>query len=154
MADESAVFDNAMIWFGTGIIDWSSGQTDINALLGATGMNAACISAKNTWDTYSDITNQMTGTGYDAGGKSVGALTTVHLASNVAHFQPASTTAWTAATFDAYSAGIYHGTLAAAGANLLSYHSFSTGVQNVVSGTLTLTYAATGCFTITIAASA
>jgi hypothetical protein len=142
----SAVYDQAMFHFGTGEINWTTGQTDVYCLLcGNTGPT-------KTHAHYSDVAGQLTATGNYTVGGNVMAPVTVALASNVAQFDAADT-AWTAATFTAYFAIVNHGTLAGATNALISYHDLG-GAQAVVSGTLTLQWAATGVFTITVAAAA
>lgn len=146
----SAVFDNAMIAFGTAVVNWTTDVNDIWCGLGGSGFGAAV--SKSGWDTYSDLTNEMTGTGYEAGGTELDVIT-VALNSNVAQFD-SQNTSWTSATFTAYYAYTDHGaTKTTSGNPLISYHDLG-GAQAVVAGTLTLQWASSGVFNITITAAA
>jgi hypothetical protein len=141
----SAVYDNAVVHFGIGEVNWTTGQTDIYATL------CGNTAPTKTHAHYSDITGQLgSGSGYTTGGMVFPSLVTAALASNVVQFDGGDC-AWTASTFTAYFAITNHGTLAGATNALLSYHDLG-GAQSVVSGTLTLQWAATGVFTITVSA--
>lgn len=166
----SAVFDKAILKAftgnaaGTTFINWTTGQdTRIYCVLESSNLNGAPTN-KAGYATYGDIGDEITnttGSAYVAGGKAM-TPTTVALSGaspNVANFVAAATS-WTTASFSAKTAIVQWANVAATPAGttvLLSYHDLTAGggvQQTVTSGTLTLTWAASGVFTITISAAA
>jgi hypothetical protein len=146
----SGVYDHAMGNFGQGLIHWVSAVTDIWCLLCD---NTA--STKATHSLYSDVkaTQIANGNGYTTGGKYIAPVTANHNGggTTVVQFDSADTV-WAGMTNTSYGARLCHGTTIDQDANLLiSFHTFG-GAQAVVAGTLTLDWAATGCFTITVGA--
>lgn len=146
----SAVFDHVIehAFTDTGDINWTTAQVLQWVGLGATGFAAAVN--KNTWSHYSDITNQVaSGNGYTTGGEQLVVGTAAAGATNVCKF-PATDTAWTASTFDAYDAFTHSGaTRTTSTGVLITYHGLG-GVQSVVAGTLTLEWHADGVWKVTI----
>jgi hypothetical protein len=136
----SAIYDNCIQHIGIGEINWSTGQTDIYALL------VDNTPPVKTHSHYSSVSGQLpTGNGYTLGGN-VMAPTTVSIASNVAIFDSADVS-WINASFTSYYAIVYHnvGT-----PPLISYHDFG-GAKTVTSGRLTVEWAYDGVFHMTIA---
>ena len=132
---------------GIGEFNWTLGQ---HASFFTTQLTAA---PTKTWAHYSDLTNQTAAGGtYTTGGKALPSLVTAVLAAAVCQFD-AGDQSWAAATFTSSYTATNEGTLATAGNCLLSSHDLG-GSQAVVSGTLTLQWAATGVFTVTISAAA
>jgi hypothetical protein len=142
----SFIYDNSMVHIGTGEINWTLGQTDFYATLTTAALT-------KTHAHYSELTNQVAnGNGYTTGGAVFPSIVTAVLASNVCQFDGGDV-AWTSSTFASAYCATNHGSLAGATNALLSGHDMG-GSQSVVSGTLTLQWAATGVFTVTIAAAA
>lgn len=83
--------------------------------------------------------NEVSGTGYSAGGVAVSSPT-VTQASNVVTFTSAGTPQWTGASFTAFGCLVYDTTVANEG---LCFNYFG-GSQTVTSGTFTITWNASG----------
>lgn len=103
--------------------------------------------AQATHDYFDDITNEVSGTGYTAGGATLGSKT-VALASHVQTFDAADTS-WTTSTLTARYAIIYDSTGTASTSPLIGYVDFGADVVSVA-GTLLITWNAGGLFTITV----
>ena len=162
MTTTSAIFDNAIISALSsntpGQMTWVNGNAKWYLLL-----TTSTQPTKNSWTTYTNVTSQLTGTNYSAGGVVMAPVTpTLSGASpNVAQFTCGNTVFGTVGsplttTSGAATFGVVQFTGAAANTStnpLWSYHDFGGG-QTVTAGILTLTWAATGVFTITIASAA
>jgi hypothetical protein len=103
---------------------------------------------QDTHEFKSSITNEVAGTGYTAGGVTLGSKSiSVDTASNETRFV-AGNVQWTTATFTARYAVIYEDTGTAGTSSLLGYVDF--GVDTSVSaGTFSITWDATGVLKIT-----
>jgi hypothetical protein len=93
-------------------------------------------------DTIYTVTNEISGTGYTAGGELMTSQT-VTLASNTATFDAADTQ-WTSATFTCYHAVIYDST----NTNSLIANIDFGGAQSVTSGTFTIIWNSNGIITL------
>jgi hypothetical protein len=105
---------------------------------------------QDTHDYFNDITNEITGTGYTAGGQAVtGVTVTLTGASNLITVD-ANDVAWTGATFTARNYHLYDSTPASdATRPLIQYETF--GADTTVTGaTFTLQWNASGIFTVTV----
>ena len=152
--NKTGVFDHAMGHFGIGEINWSTGQTDIFAML-----QDNTLPTKATYAHYSDVKAQPSpqlanGNGYTTGGLAIAPITADHNGggSTIVQFDAADL-AIAGSTYSTYGTILNHGVIATDTNALISYHQFG-GVQTVVAGTLTIAWAATGCFTITVGAEA
>lgn len=94
----------------------------------------------------SSVTNEVTGTGYTAGGDTLGSKT-VTVSGNVFTFDAADVT-WPGSTLTARYAVIYDSTGTDATSPLLAYVDFGTDVSTT-GATFTITWAAGGIFTAT-----
>jgi len=105
--------------------------------------------AQNTHGYKSDVDNEVTGTGYTAGGATLGSKTDT-VASNVTTLDAANTT-WSNSTITARYAVIYKSTGTDSTSPLIGYIDF---VENKSSsdGDFTLTYNASGIITFTVPA--
>ena len=102
-----------------------------------------------TDDYFNDITNEITGTGYTAGGATLATCTATYTAATKTLALDAADTAWTGATFTAHYAHIYDAQSGAAATSpLLVYVDFGSNVS-VAGGTLTLSWNAAGIITLT-----
>lgn len=99
----------------------------------------------------SDVTNEITGTGYTAGGATVTSPTVTYTgASNLITFDAADTS-WSSASFTARTYVLYDSTPATdATRPLIQYETFGSD-QTVTSSTFTIVWNASGIFTITVA---
>lgn len=125
-------------------IDWHDGAVYV-ALCTAT-----YTPDQDAHDYFDDITNEVTGDGYTAGGEALGSPTFTYTAgTNVMKLDGADTT-WTAATVTFQYAIIYYSTGTASTSPLIAYVDFGESV--VVAGVnLTITWAAAGIVTLTAA---
>jgi len=97
---------------------------------------------QDTHTYFSDITNEVSGTGYTAGGESLGSKTLNYDASSNVLSMRAATTSWTTATFTARYAVIYKSTGSASTSPVLGYVDFG-GDQTVSSGTFNIAWDST-----------
>lgn len=124
-------------------IDWLSDT--IKVLL----CTSSYTPAQDTHVFHSDITNEVTGTGYTEGGATLGSKTLDYTAgTNVIKFDGADV-AWTSSTITARYAVIYDDTPATSATKpLLGYVDFGAD-QSTVNGTFTITWDAAGILKIT-----
>lgn len=104
---------------------------------------------QDTHDFFNDVTNEVTGTGYTAGGASLGTSATKTLANtnNVVKFD-APDTSWTSSTITARRAVVYKDTGTSSDSPLLLWVDFGADVSSS-SGTFQITWDAAGIATIT-----
>jgi len=104
---------------------------------------------QETHDYFDDITNEVVGTGYSAGGATLGSKTNT-MSTRVTTFDAANTS-WTSSTVTARGAVVYYAS-GAAGTSLLICHIDFDVDKTTDNGTLELQYNASGIFTLTTAA--
>ena len=102
-------------------------------------------------DFFNDVTNEVVGTGYTAGGVTLaGKALTYDTASNETRLD-ANDAAWTTASFTARYAVVYDSTPGTAATNpLMGYVNFG-GDQTVSTGTFTIQWDSTGVLKVTAA---
>lgn len=94
-------------------------------------------------DFFDDITNEVSGTGYTAGGETLSiTITNGKL--------DATNSTWTSATFTARGAVVYKDTGNSATSNLIAFYDFTTD-KSPSNGTLTLAWNASGLITLAAA---
>ena len=91
---------------------------------------------KDTHEHFDDVTNEVSGTGYSAGGNTVAGTLTLSTANDRLTLEFASTS-WTSATITARGAVYYSSTGTASTSTLIAYNDFGSDVA-VTSGTLAL----------------
>ena len=91
---------------------------------------------KDTHEHFDDVTNEVSGTGYSAGGNTVTGTLTLSTANDRLTLEFASTS-WTSATITARGAVYYSSTGTASTSTLIAYNDFGSDVV-VSSGTLAL----------------
>lgn len=123
---------------GNGTIDW---DTDVIKIALVTSVYAPDIDAHTNFTTH--ITNEVTGTGYTAGGATLaGTAVTVDTTNDWAEYD-ATDPEWTASTITARGAVVY----ASVSGDLINYIDF--GTDKVSSdGTFTIQFSANGVFTL------
>jgi hypothetical protein len=127
-------------------VDWDSDTIKVALLSSSYTPN------QDTHDYFDDVSAyEVSGTGYTAGGQTLGSKTvTYDAATNVIILDAADTT-WTSSTITARYAVVYDDSGASAGAKaLIGYVDFSSD-QSSTSGNFTITWDATGIVRITVA---
>ena len=127
---------------GTAVVDWNTDT--IKAALTTSSYSPA----QDTDDFFNDVTNEITGTGYTAGGASLGTLTATYDTTSNEIRLDAADTQGTSSSFTARNAVIYKSTGTASTSPLVSYIDFG-GDETVSSGTFTIQYDSTGVAKIT-----
>ena len=104
---------------------------------------------QDTHDYFSDVTNEVVGTGYTAGGATLANDTITYTAGTNVWKYDADDTSWTTATITARFAVVYDSTPATdATRPLICYQNFGADVVSTA-GTFLITWNASGIFTIT-----
>lgn len=103
--------------------------------------------AQKTDDFWNDATNEVSGTGYTAGGKTLTSAT-VNV-SELTMFVDAADVEWTSASFTARYAVIYKSTGTSSTSPVISYIDFGENLT-VTSGTFKITFGAEGIAKITV----
>lgn len=126
-------------------IDWDSDS--IKVML----TDASSAPDQDTWDYKNDVTNEIIGIGYFAGGASIGSPSvSYNSTTNTLTFDGADVS-WTSATFTCRYAIIYDSTPGSDSARpLIAYVDFGENIS-VTAGTFQITWAATGIATVTVA---
>lgn len=125
-------------------IDW---DTDVIKVMLTT---STYVPNQDTHQYKSSVTNEITGTGYTAGGATLASVTATYTAATNILALDAADTAWTGATFTARYAVVYDSTPATdATRPLICWIDFGAD-QSVSAGTFTITWAAGGIVTITV----
>jgi hypothetical protein len=106
---------------------------------------------QDTHDFFNDITNEVTGTGYTAGGQALASVTWAYTAGTNTWTFDAADTVWTSSTLTARYAIIYDSTPGTAATNpLIGYVDFGADVSSTAAS-FTITWNASGIFTVTVA---
>ena len=126
-------------------IDW---DTDTIKVALCTG---SYIPNQDTHDYFNDVTNEVTGTGYTAGGATLASKTVTYTAgTNVTAFDAADVS-WPTSTITARYAVVYVDTAGAASTDpLICYVDFGADVSSSA-GTFSIQWDSAGIFTITVA---
>lgn len=126
---------------GKANINWPTDTFKI-MLLTSTATPAA------TWAKRSDVTNEVSGTGYTAGGNTLGTGVVTASGTTQQYSITGGSTAWTTATITARYAVIYKSRGGASTADELVVIYDFTADKTSTAGTFTLTFNASGAFTI------
>lgn len=128
-----------------GAINWSSGGDTFKVAL-TTNTYTVDI---DTHDFFNDVTNEVTGTGYTAGGATLGTLASSYdTATDQARFDAADTT-WTTSTITARKAVVYKSTGTGTTSPLVSFVDFGADVSTTA-GTFQITWDATGVWLVDV----
>ena len=108
------------------------------------------VPAQDTHDYFNDITNEVTGTGYTAGGTALANKTATYTAGTNTWKFDADDTVWSTSTITARYAILYDASGGTAATNpLIGYVDFGADVSSS-GGSFTITWDAAGIFTITV----
>lgn len=98
-------------------------------------------------DFFDDVTNEVSGTGYTAGGATLTTpVVALNTSTDTANFD-ADDTSWTTATITARAAVVYKSTGTASTSPLIAYFDFGSDKVSTA-GTFLITWAAGGLFTV------
>lgn len=101
-------------------------------------------------DFFNDITNEVTGTGYTAGGAAIGSPTFSYTGASNTFAWDGNDVSWSTSTITARYAIIYDTTPGSSSTNpLIAYVDFGADVSTTA-GTFTITWDAAGIFTIVV----
>lgn len=126
-------------------IDWDSDTIKV-ALATST-----YTPAQDTHDYFNDITNEVTGTGYTAGGATLASKTVTYTSGTNTQAFDAADTSWASSTITARYAIIYDSTPGTAATNpLIGYVDFGADVSSTAAA-FTIAWDAAGIFTIAVA---
>lgn len=144
MAVTATPYGTAALALGSGLFNFTS---DTLKVLLTTSSYTPNI---DTHDFLNDITNEITGTGYSAGGATLASVTWTYDSTNNRAVLAAAATVWTTATFTARYAVVYKSTGTASTSPLLSYVDF--GANQSPSGVnFTIDWSTGGVFRATVA---
>lgn len=138
--------------YGSFLVKGYDSSTKINLASGGDTIKIALVTSSYTFtpdshDFFDDITNEISGTGYTAGGATLGSQTyTLDTTDNESVFDAADVT-WSSASFTARGAVIYKSTGVASTSPLIAFIDFTTD-RVVDGGTFTITFAAEGIVNI------
>jgi len=144
MAVTSKIFGKFILnrFNGGSAVDWTSDTIKV----------ALCTSSftpdQDTMDFFDDVTNEITGTGYTAGGATIASPTATYTAGTNVIKLDAADTSWATSTLTARYAVVYKSTGTASTSPLIGYVDFGTNVSSSAS-TFLITWDAAGIFTMT-----
>lgn len=145
----SKVFAYSVLQVGSNAVKYSSDAYKValyssNTMTPDNTVTTAALTEYNGTSSQWVTANEVSGTGYTAGGVSVSSPTWTQ-STNVITFTSAGTPQWTSASFTAYGGLVYDTTVLNEG---LCYNYFG-GAQTVTSGTFTINWNASGIATFT-----
>ena len=142
MAVSAKAYGPALAAMANGSINWTTDTIKV----------ALCTSAytpdQDAHDFFNDVTNEVTGTGYTAGGATLGSKTSAYTGGTNTTALDAADTTWSASTITARYAIIYKSTGTAATSPLIGWVDFGADVVSSA-GNFTITWDAGGIFTLT-----
>jgi hypothetical protein len=107
------------------------------------------VPAQDTHDYFNDVTNEVVGTGYTAGGATLGTKTVTYTAGTNTQAFDAADTSWATSTITARYAVVYVSTGVSTTSPLIGYIDFGADVSTT-GGTFQITWDAAGIFTIAV----
>lgn len=105
---------------------------------------------QDTHDYFNDVTNEVSGTGYTAGGNTLASKTITYDDANNVIVLDAADTTWASSTITARYAVVYASTGTASTSPLIGYVDFGSD-QSSTNGNFTITWDATGIVRVTVA---
>jgi hypothetical protein len=130
--------------FGSAPIVWASDTIKV----------ALCTSSytpdQDTHDFFNDITNEVTGTGYTAGGATLGSKTATYTTGTNTCAFDAADTVWSSSTITAKWAVVYKSTGTASTSPLICYVDFDANIASS-GGAFTITWDAAGIWSLAAA---
>jgi hypothetical protein len=105
---------------------------------------------QDTHDYFNDVTNEVSGTGYTAGGNTLASKTITYDDANNVIVLDAADTTWASSTITARYAVVYASTGTASTSPLIGYVDFGSD-QSSTNGNFTITWDSTGIVRVTVA---
>ena len=105
---------------------------------------------QDTHDYFNDVTNEVSGTGYTAGGNTLASKTITYDDANNVIVLDAADTTWGSSTITARYAVVYSSTGTASTSPLIGYVDFGSD-QSSTNGNFTITWDSTGIVRVTVA---
>jgi hypothetical protein len=105
---------------------------------------------QDTHDYFNDVTNEVSGTGYTAGGNTLASKTITYDDANNVIVLDAADTTWGSSTITARYAVVYASTGTASTSPLIGYVDFGSD-QSSTNGNFTITWDSTGIVRVTVA---
>lgn len=144
MAVTAKVYGPALAALASGSINWTADT--IKVML----CTSAYVPDQDAHDFKSDVTNEVVGTGYTAGGATLGSKTSTYTAGTNTQVLDAADPVWATSTITARYAVYYKDTGTAGTSPLIGYLDFGADVVSTA-GDFKITHDAGGVFTITTA---
>lgn len=104
---------------------------------------------QDTHETFADITNEVVGTGYTAGGMALASKTVVYTAASNLTTLDAADTTWSSSTITARNLHVYKSTGTPSTSPLILYETFGSD-QSSSAGNFTIAWNASGILTFTV----
>lgn len=144
MAVTAKLYGTALGALAAGSINWPSDTIKV-ALTTST-----YTPDQDAHDFFNDVTNEVTGTGYTAGGATLASKTSTYTSGTNTQAIDAADVTWSTSTITARYAVIYKSTGTASTSPLIGYVDFGADVISSA-GNFTITWDAAGIFTMTTA---
>lgn len=144
MAVTALLYGNTWAAFANKEIDWGSDTIKVALATSSYSPN------QDTHNYFDDITNEVSGTGYTAGGATLGSKTEAYTSGTNTYTFDAADVSWASSTITARYAILYRDTGTASTSPLIGYVNFGADVVTS-NGTFQITWNASGIFTITVA---
>ena len=145
MAVSGKMYGNAPLKAFSGEINWVSNTIKVSL------HTSSYTPDQDNHDYFDDITNEISGTGYTAGGVTLGSKTITYTpATNITKLD-ASDAVWSTATLTCRYAVIYRDTGTPGTSPVIGYIDFGEDVGSVA-GDFTIQWSSDGIFTFTVAA--
>lgn len=137
--------------YGKAFLSFTNGEIDLDTNTIKVALTTSSYTPdQDAHDYFNDVTNEVTGTGYTAGGATLANKTVTYTSgTNVFKFDADDTT-WAISTITARRAVIYKDTGTASTSPLIAYVDFGADVSTAAQ-TFQITWHANGIFTVTVA---
>jgi len=135
-------------WYGKGVLHAVSDTIWTSDTIKVALTTVTYTPDQDAHEFFSSVTNEITGTGYTAGGVTLGSKTATYDATSNETRLDAADASWTSATITYRSAIIYKSTGVASTSPLLGYVTWDSD-QSVSSGTASIVWDSTGVLKIT-----
>jgi hypothetical protein len=136
--------------YGKGILSAYNKEIDLDTDTVKVALTTSSYTPdQDVHDYFNDVTNEVTGTGYTAGGATLGSKTVTYTAGTNVFAFDAADTVWSASTITARRAVVYVDTGTASTSPLIMYVDFGADLASTAAA-FTITWAAAGLFTVTV----